>query len=272
MSTTAKSTRIAVAGATGRMGCAITRILAEEEGVELVQALTHPDDPVIGRDAGELAGVGALGVEVAPLTGETIIDADAVIEFTIPEGTVAVAERCDAARVPLVSGTTGLGADADARLGALAEHVPVVHAPNMSVGVTLLFHLAEVATKLAGPGFDAEIVEMHHRHKVDAPSGTAVRLAERVAAARGLDPDEAVVHGRSGRVGARRDDEIGVMTLRGGGVIGEHTLYLAAAGERLELTHRAQDRSIFARGAVRAARWIVGKHPGRYDMPDVLGI
>jgi len=266
------TTRIALSGATGRMGRAIVRVLAEDEGCELVQAFTHPEDPSVGRDAGELAQVGALAVPVAALDADTTLDADVVIDFTTPEGTGLVAGLCDGPRVPLVSGTTGLDGACLAQLDALAEHVPVVYAPNMSVGVTLLFHLAELATELAGGDFDPEIVEMHHRHKVDAPSGTAVRLAERVAAARGLDPKEAVVHGRSGRVGPRRDDEIGVMTLRGGGVVGEHTLFLAGPGERLELTHRAQDRSIFARGAVRAARWVVAKHPGRYDMADVLGI
>ncbi len=262
--------RVALHGATGRMGRAIVAVIAEDPNARLAGAYAAPDDAAMGRDAGELAGVGALGVCVASLPDT--LDADVVIDFTHPGAVEAVAARCQVARVPLVSGTTGLGAEQERALDALAEQVPVVHAPNMSVGVNVLFHLAELATRLMGPDFDAEIVEMHHRHKVDAPSGTAVRLAERVAHARGLDPNEAVVHGRSGQVGARRDDEIGVMTLRGGGVVGEHTLLLAGPGERLELTHRAQDRSIFARGAVRAAHWIVDAHPGRYDMADVLGL
>ncbi|HJL14053.1 MAG TPA: 4-hydroxy-tetrahydrodipicolinate reductase [Sandaracinaceae bacterium LLY-WYZ-13_1] len=266
------STRIAVSGATGRMGRAIVRVVAEEAGCELVQAFTHAEDPSLGRDAGEVAGVGTLAVPVAALDGDSTVDADVLVEFSTPEGAALAADRCDGPRVPLVSGTTGLDDGTLAKLDALAQHVPVVVAPNMSVGVTLLFHLAELATRTLGADFDPEIVEMHHRHKVDAPSGTAVRLAERVAQARELDPKTAVVHGRSGRTGPRPDEEIGVMTLRGGGVIGEHTLHLAGAGERLELTHRAQDRSIFARGAVRAARWVVGKHPARYDMADVLGL
>ncbi|HEY8430323.1 MAG TPA: 4-hydroxy-tetrahydrodipicolinate reductase [Sandaracinaceae bacterium] len=264
-----KPVRIALHGATGRMGKAIARRIAADEGCALVVALAGPGDPDLGRDAGELAGVAPLGVRVeesAPL------DADVVIDFTTPDAASAIAARCRDARVPLVSGTTGLGPAHQRELDELARVVPVVQAPNMSVGVTVLFHLAELATRLLGPGYDAEIVEMHHRHKVDAPSGTAVRLAERVAAARGLNAAEAVVHGRSGQVGPRRDDEIGVMTLRGGGVVGEHTLVLAGPGERLELVHRAQDRSIFAHGAVRAARWIVGKPAGRYDMSDVLGV
>jgi 4-hydroxy-tetrahydrodipicolinate reductase len=266
------TTKIALSGATGRMGRAIVRVIAEDEASELAQAFTHPDDAAIGRDAGELAQAGALGVPVVALDEDARLDADVLIDFTTPEGTRRAADLCDGPRVPLVSGTTGLDEACLERLDALAAHVPVVQAPNMSVGVTLLFHLAELATRLAGADFDPEIVEMHHRHKVDAPSGTAVRLAERVATARGLEPKEAVVHGRSGQVGPRRDDEIGVMTLRGGGVIGEHTLFLVGPDERLELTHRAQDRSIFARGAVRAAKWVVSQHPARYDMADVLGI
>jgi len=262
--------RVALHGATGRMGRAIIEILAQEPGLSLAAALAAPGDPALGRDAGELAGVGPLGVAVGALEGA--IDADVVIDFSAPDALAELAERCRLSKTPLVSGTTGLAAPHQAALDALARVAPVVHAPNMSVGVNVLFHLAELATRLLGEGFDAEIVEMHHRHKVDAPSGTAVRLAERVAKARGLDPAKAVVHGRSGQVGPRPDDEIGVMTLRGGGVVGEHTLVLAGAGERVELVHRAQDRSIFARGAVRAATWIVGRAPGRYDMPDVLGI
>jgi 4-hydroxy-tetrahydrodipicolinate reductase len=252
------------------MGRAIAQVIANDEETALVAAFGGPGDAELGRDAGELAGVGALGVSIEPLSD--LVDADVVIDFTRPDATAAIAARCREARVPLVSGTTGLSTAHEQALDALAAVAPVVHAPNMSVGVNVLFHLAELATRLLGPGFDPEIVEMHHRHKVDAPSGTAVRLAERVAAARGLDPEKAVVHGRSGHVGARRDDEIGVMTLRGGGVVGEHTLVLAGPGERLELAHRAQDRSIFAHGAVRAARWILGREPGRYDMKDVLGL
>lgn len=262
--------RVALHGATGRMGRAIVAVLAESSELALVAAFGSPQDGELGRDAGELAGTRKLGVPIGVL-GDSL-EADVVIDFSTPDALSTLASRCAASRVALVSGTTGLAAPHQAALDELAKVAPVVHAPNMSVGVNVLFHLAEVATRLLGPAFDAEIVEMHHRHKVDAPSGTAVRLAERVAAARGLDPEAAVVHGRSGQVGPRKDDEIGVMTLRGGGVVGEHTLVLAGPGERVELVHRAQDRSIFARGAVRAASWVVGKKPGRYDMPDVLGI
>ncbi len=262
--------RVALHGATGRMGRAIVQVIASDPGAVLVAAYAAPGDVDLGRDAGELAGVARAGVAIEPLSGA--IDADVVIDFTNPTATESIVFRCRESRVPLVSGTTGLTAAQDRALDELSEVVPVVHSPNMSVGVNVLFHLAEIATRLLGSAFDPEIVEMHHRQKIDAPSGTAVRLAERVALARGLDPEKAVVHGRSGQVGPRRDDEIGVMTLRGGGVVGEHTLVLAGPGERVELVHRAQDRSIFAHGAVRAARWIVGTHPGRYGMSDVLGL
>ncbi|MCB9593327.1 MAG: 4-hydroxy-tetrahydrodipicolinate reductase [Sandaracinaceae bacterium] len=261
-------TRVALIGATGRMGQAIARVIADTAGVEVVAAYAHGGADRLGADLGELAGVGRMGVAIGVL-GD--IEADVAIDFTSPDGTETVAAVCAACEVPLVSGTTGLHASAEDALLRASKVVPVVHAPNMSVGVTVLFHLAELtASKLRD--FDAEIVEMHHRHKVDAPSGTAVRLAEHVAHGRGLDPEAVVRYERAGQVGPRPDDEIGVMTLRGGAVVGDHTLHLVGEGERLELTHRAMDRSIFARGAVRAAKWIVEQAPGRYGMADVLGL
>ena len=172
----------------------------------------------------------------------------------------------------MVIGTTGLDASTRAALERAAERVPIVFAPNYSQGVNALYFLAARATELLGPDFDAEILEIHHRHKVDSPSGTAVRLGEVVAQAKQLDPERVVTHGRSGQVGARPLDEVGVMALRGGDVVGEHTLYLVGEGERVELTHRATDRTIFARGAVRAARWVVSRPAGLYDMTDVMGI
>lgn len=261
-----RMTRIALHGASGRMGIALTQVIADRDDATLVAAYAAPGDPALGRDAGEHARVGSLGVALSTLDA---IDADVVIDFSAPEATRALAARSD---VPaLVCGTTGLGDEDLAALDALAERAPVLWAPNMSVGVNVLFHLAEEAARILGPRFDAEIVEMHHRDKVDAPSGTARRLAERVARGKGLGP-EAFVYGREGQVGPRRDDEIGVMTLRGGGVVGEHSLYLTDRGERVELTHRALDRAIFARGAVDAARWIGGRPPARYAMADMLGL
>ncbi|MFK7988089.1 MAG: 4-hydroxy-tetrahydrodipicolinate reductase [Sandaracinaceae bacterium] len=256
--------RVALIGATGRMGAAIRAVLDADPEATLAQVFTHDGDSAVG------GSLGGLAIEV--LKPDSVVDADVAIEFSSPAGLVLAAARCGSAGVPLVSGTTGVNAAGFAALDALAERTPCVWAPNMSVGVNLLFHLAELATRLAGPGFDPEIVEMHHRHKVDAPSGTAVRLAERVAEARDQVASEVVKHGRSGAAGPRTDDEIGVMTLRGGSVVGDHTLILAGEGERLELSHRAQDRGIFAQGAVRAAHWVVGRPPGRYGMPDVLGL
>ncbi len=260
--------RVAIHGATGRMGRAVAAIIAADEHVSVVGAFAHRDDPRQGEPFEGAANVrvSALGASEAELA-----EVDVVIDFTAPRATGALAVRCLATRTPLVSGTTGLDEDAEIALGRLAEVAPVVHAPNMSAGVTLLFHLAEIAASRLR-GFDAEIVEMHHRHKVDAPSGTAVRLAEHVARARELDPVSVVRTERSGAVGPRPDDEIGVMTLRGGAVVGDHTLHLVGDSERLELSHRAMDRSIFARGAVRAAGWVVGREPARYGMADVLGL
>jgi 4-hydroxy-tetrahydrodipicolinate reductase len=269
-------TRVALHGAGGRMGRAVVAALAETPGLELVAAFGAASDSARGRDVGELAGIGALGVPLGVLDDAALRaptpPADVVIDFSSPEGVVRLAARCAEAGVALVSGTTGLSSSHEEAFERLATRAPVVHAPNMSVGVAVLFHLAEVATRLLGPAFDAEIVELHHRLKIDAPSGTAVRLAERVAHARGLEPSSAVVHGRSGQVGPRPNAEIGVMTLRGGSVVGEHTLVLAGPSERVELVHRAQDRSIFAHGALRAARWVLGRPPARYGMDDVLGL
>jgi len=255
--------RVAIHGATGRMGRAVASIVHESALVTVVAAFAHPDDPHIGGryDA-------ECDVEVSALAA---IDADVVIDFTTPAATRALAEQCLASGTPLVSGTTGLDDAAGDALRRLAEKVPVVHAPNMSAGVTLFFHLAELAA--AGlRDFDAEIVEMHHRRKVDAPSGTAVRLAEVVARSRGLEPAEVIRTERSGQVGPRPRDEIGVMTLRGGSVIGDHALHLVGESERIEISHRAMDRSIFAAGAVRAAIWATGRAPGLYGMADVLGL
>lgn len=265
--------KILVHGVSGRMGRAIVRVIEETPGATLAAAIAREGSSCLGVDAGVLSGVKPLGVLVTDdLEGALASGVDVVIDFSLPEGTDRVIAACAEKRIAVVVGTTGLPEDTRSRLSQLASEVPVVFAPNMSVGVTALFHLAAKAASLLGADFDAEIVEMHHRNKVDAPSGTAVRLAEVVARAKGLDPDEHCVHGRSGQVGRRPKDEIGVMTLRGGDVVGEHTLLLAAMGERIELTHRATDRSIFARGAVRAAKWVVTRHPGLYDMPDVIGI
>lgn len=263
---------VAVHGASGRMGRTILQILADDRAAHLVAAIDRPGHPALGQDVANLIGRSEpLDVKLSSLEHTPLKAVQVVIDFTSPDATRAVLERCARDRVAAVVGTTGMDPDCERALAALAQVAPVVAAPNFSIGVSLLMDLAERAARLAGPDFDLEIVEMHHKHKADSPSGTAVRLAEVVARTRDLDPARAAVHGRSGPVGARRSDEIGVLALRGGDVVGDHTLILAGAGERLELTHRAQGRHIFARGAVRAAHWVVGKPAGRYDMADVLG-
>ena len=264
--------QVAIHGAAGRMGRSIASVLAEDSGANLVAAMDRAESELVGQDIGTLAGTGPKGVKVTADVEEFLANVQVVIDFSIASATAKLLPICAGQRIPMVIGTTGLDAETRAGLERAAEHVPIVFAPNYSQGVNALYFLAARATELLGPGFDAEIIELHHKRKVDSPSGTAVRLGEVVAAAKALDPARAVTHGRSGHVGARPADEIGVMALRGGDVVGEHTLYLIGEGERIELTHRATDRSIFARGAVRAAHWVVARPAGLYDMADVMGI
>ncbi len=266
-------TRIAIHGAAGRMGRNIVKVLAEDGAATLVAALDRADHPALGQDAGVLAGLSEpFGVALTSSLRSGIEHAEVVIDFSLPPAAKVLFELCAERRVAAVVGTTGLDAPARLALEALCKVAPVIAAPNYSVGVNVLWALAAQAVRLLGPEFDIEIVEMHHKHKVDAPSGTAVRLAEVVAQARGLDLARAVTPGRTGLVGARRADEIGVHALRGGDVVGDHTLVLAGPGERIELTHRGHTREIFARGAVRAAHWVTGRAPGLYEMADVLGL
>lgn len=262
--------RVVVVGAAGRMGQAVMQVLSEDVNAELVGAVDAPGSQGQGKSIGLLAGNAASVVLSDDLDAATK-RAQVVIDFSAPGSSVKLLEVCLELKLPAVIGTTGLDAEARALLGRLAAMAPVVHAPNFSQGVTVMFYLAELASRLLGESYDAEIVEMHHRHKVDAPSGTALRLAEGVAKARGLG-SKAFAFGRDGQVGARPSDQIGVLALRGGGVVGDHTLIFADPSERLELVHRAQDRGVFARGAVRAAHWVVSQPPGLYDMFDVLGI
>ncbi|MDH5670729.1 MAG: 4-hydroxy-tetrahydrodipicolinate reductase [Myxococcales bacterium] len=266
-------TRIAIHGAAGRMGRAVIDQILAREGAELGAALERSGHGSLGCDAATLVGRSdPLGVMLGDDLAAGLERVEVAIDFSLPEGTGQLLAACAAAGCPAVVGTTGLDAAGREALEACASRAPVVYAPNFSVGVNLFWALARRAVELAGDEFDLEIVEMHHRRKVDAPSGTAARLLEVVAEARGLEPERAAVHGRSGRPGARTREEIGVHALRGGDVVGDHTLLLAGPGERLELTHRAHSREIFAAGAVRAAIWVVGREPGLYDMADVLGI
>lgn len=258
--------KLAVSGASGRMGRAVVR-LAVEAGHEVVGAVAASE---VGADAGEIAGIRRLGVAIAAtpsaLAGS---GAEVVIDFSAPSALPAVARAVASAGCALVSGTTGLDDAANAALDAAARAVPVLWEPNMSVGVLVLGRLLERAIASLGADVDVEIVEVHHRMKADAPSGTALRLAEIARTARG--DEGALVTGRAGKVGMRPRSDVGVLAVRGGDVVGEHTIHLLGLGERLELTHRASSRDLFARGALRAASWLVGKRPGRYSLGDVLG-
>jgi 4-hydroxy-tetrahydrodipicolinate reductase len=264
--------RIVVAGAAGRMGGHIIRAVRAEADVALAGATERPGFHT-GEDAGTLAGLPALGVPVQGDLRQALAGgADVLIDFTAFEASAANAEIAAERGVALVIGSTGFTAEARARVEAAARRVPVVLSPNMSVGVNVLFSLVRQAARVLGDAYDVEIVEMHHRKKKDAPSGTAVRLAEVAAEALARDPARDLRCSRHGMIGERPPREIGVQTLRGGDVVGEHTVYFAGEGERLELTHRATSRDQFARGAVRAARWIAGRPPGLHDMADVLGL
>jgi 4-hydroxy-tetrahydrodipicolinate reductase len=242
------------------MGRTIVQLVHEAADLSLVAAVDAAQSPLLGRDAGELAGVAPAGVKVTEQLS-ALDGADVVIDFSLPVALPRLFDRLQEKPLPLVLATTGVD----------AQRMPLVAAPNYRLGVAVLYHLAEQATALL-PGFDLEIIEMHHRNKVDAPSGTALGLLDAAARGRNQDGRAHAVFGRQGHPGARSDAEIGVMTLRGGDVIGDHTLILAGAGERLELSHRASNRSLFAHGALRAARYLIGKSPGRYTMPQVLGL
>lgn len=262
-----------VTGAAGRMGGQILRMLAGAEGMAAVGAVERVGYSGPG-DAGEAAGMGHIGVPLGDDLGSMLdrTKPDVVVDFTTFEASVLAAEACARRGIPIVIGSTGFTADAKARVQAEAARVAVVLSPNMSVGVNALFALVAQAARVLGDAYDVEIVEMHHGKKKDSPSGTAVRLAEVAAEALGRDPQKDLVFSRHGMIGERTHREIGIMTLRGGDVVGEHTVFFAGQGERLELTHRAASRDQFARGALRAARWIVGRAPGLYDMLDVLGL
>ncbi len=263
--------RVVVTGAAGRMGTQIVRLVRATDGLSLAGAVERPGSAV-GQDAGVLSGTGPIGVLVVDDLAKALFAADVAVDFTTHEASARHAEACAERGVPLVIGSTGFTAETRAHVAAAAKRIPVVLAPNMSVGVTVLFDLVRQAAKVLGDGYDVEIVEIHHKKKRDAPSGTALRLGEVAAEALGRDPKDALAFSRHGIIGERPPWQIGVQALRGGDVAGEHTVFFCGEGERLELTHRATSRDQFARGAVRAAQWIVGKPAGLYDMADVLGL
>ena len=263
--------RLVVTGAAGRMGRMLVKMIVEAPGVTLAAAIERAGSPAVGGDAGLLAGVGPIGVAIAddPLTA--LLDAEGVIDFSTPAATIEMAALAAQARVAHVIGTTGLTDDDLARLAAAARHAPIVRSGNMSLGVNLLAKLVRDAARALGPAYDVEIVEMHHRMKVDAPSGTALLLGEAAAEGRGLDLAKESERGRDGITGPRKPGAIGFASLRGGSVIGEHSVIFAGDGERIVLSHHAEDRALFARGALKAALWARGRKPGLYSMSDVLG-
>jgi len=265
-------TRAAVVGALGKTGRHISEACLESADIELVAAVEREGHPDLGRDLGELLGRARAGVALSADLAAAAEAASVLIEFSVPEVTLRVAEAARAARAALVTGTTGLDESAQRALESASELAPVVAAPNMSVGVNVLLSLLEQASRLLGEAYDLEIFEMHHKAKVDSPSGTALRMAEVVAETRGVDLDEVASHGRTGAVGPRPAGEIGIHAARGGDVVGEHTAIFAGPAERVEIIHRAHGREVFAAGAVRAAIWTSGRGPGLYDMRDVLGV
>ncbi len=263
---------IVVMGVSGRMGGMLVREVAASPAVRLVAALERPGHDWLGRDVGEALGLGALGVAVSDDPLEAIAGAQAVLDFTAPAASLAMADLAAQARAVHVIGTTGFAAEDLARLKRAARHATIVRAGNMSLGVNLLVRLTRMVAEALGEEFDIEIVEMHHRHKVDAPSGTALMLGEAAAAGRGVQLGRVADRGRDGQTGARVAGHIGFAALRGGDVVGEHDVIFAGEGERIVLRHIATDRAIFARGALKAALWGIGRKPGEYDMMDVLGL
>ena len=264
--------RIGVVGCAGRMGRMLLRAIAATEGCAVAGGTEMPGSPAIGQDLGDLAGLGGLGRTVTSDAAKLFADVDAVIDFTAPAASVAHAELAGQTGTVLVIGTTGLTAEHSAAIERSAKTAAIVAAPNMSLGVNLLLALVERVAASLDPDYDIEIVEMHHRHKVDAPSGTALALGHAAAAGRKVDLDAVAQKVRDGITGERRRGDIGFATLRGGDVTGEHTVVFAAEGERLELTHKASTREVFAHGAVKAALWARGQGPGLYTMTDVLGL
>lgn len=262
--------RLAVAGSSGRMGRALIEAVLGAPDLELAAALEQKGNAHVGKDAGELVGAPA-GVRIGDDITGAIAGAEVFVDFTRPEGTIAHVAACRKRGVNMVIGTTGLGEAQTKEVAAAARDVAIVMSPNFSVGVNVAFRLLEVAARALGKGYDVEIVEAHHRHKVDAPSGTALRMGEVVAQALGRELKKHAVYGREGVTGERRDETIGFATVRGGDLVGDHTVMFIGAGERLEISHRASSRANFARGALRAARFVATKKNGLFDMADVLG-
>jgi len=264
--------RVAVTGAAGRMGRSLMEACVETDGLTLSAAIVRPDSSLVGANAGDLIGVKDLNVVCADELAKVTDDFDVLIDFTSPDTTMQNLALCKQAGKKIVIGTTGLNETQKQAIEEAGKEIAVVFAPNMSVGVNLCLKLLETAAKIMGDEFDIEIVEAHHRHKVDAPSGTALRMGEVVADALGRDLNECAVYGREGNTGERDSKTIGFETIRAGDIVGEHTVMFAGIGERVEITHKASSRMTFSKGSMRAAAWLKDKANGLYDMKDVLGL
>ncbi len=263
--------RVVVAGASGRMGRALIEAVLASNDLRLAGALEMAGNPNVGKDAGELVG-SPCGVRVSADIEKAVAGADCLIDFTRPRGTLAHAEACRAAGIRMVIGTTGFSAEDLGRIREASQRIPIVLAPNMAVGVNVVFKLAGEAAGILRDAYDVEIIEAHHRHKADAPSGTALRLGEVVAGVLGRDFPACAVHGRKGVTGERDARSIGFHAIRGGDIVGEHTVLFAGPGERVEITVRSESRTTYAQGALRACKYLGDKAPGLYDMQDVLGL
>jgi 4-hydroxy-tetrahydrodipicolinate reductase len=263
--------KVVIAGCSGRMGHALLESVFADAELVLHGAIDRPDSPQIGRDAGEQFGK-VSGVKISHDVAAALVGADVLVDFTRPEPSLQYLEACRQAGVKLVIGTTGFSTEQKQQIESASRDIGIVFAPNMSVGVTLLINLVQSAAKVLAEGYDVEVIEAHHRHKVDAPSGTALRLGEAAASALGRDLETCAVYGREGVTGERDPNTIGFATVRGGDVVGDHTVLFAGIGERVELTHKASSRATFALGALRAAKFLEGRKAGLYDMRDVLGL
>lgn len=264
--------KIAVIGAAGRMGKTLIEAITQTTGATLAAAIERPQSSLIGADAGELAGVGRLGVSIVGDLSEVLADFDVLIDFTHPTSTLVNLEACRAAGKAMIIGTTGFSEEEKQVIAQAAQDIPIVFAPNFSVGVNLCLKMLDLAARVMGDDADIEIIEAHHRHKVDAPSGTALRMGEVVADALGRDLQQVAVYGREGQTGARDRSTIGFATVRAGDVVGDHTVLFATEGERVEITHKASSRMTFASGAVRSAIWLADHSVGLFDMQDVLSL
>lgn len=264
--------KVIVTGAAGRMGARLIALTKESAALTLAGAVERKGHLLIGEDAGEAAGCGHTGITIAEDLSTVLSDGEVVVDFSAPDASLEHLRLAAQRRCAMVLGTTGFTANDLAELRALARHIPCVFSPNMSVGVNLLFTVLADMAKTLGDDYDIEVIEAHHRLKKDAPSGTALKFAEVLAKAVNRNLDQVGVYERKGQIGERKPGEIGIQTIRAGDIVGDHTIMFGGMGERIEVTHRAQSRDTFARGALRAARWVVKQPPGLYDMIDVLGL